>query len=381
MKHHRPGNRLVTQNFLASAGSFERQSSVNWESIRQLSVLIDLVCLCDQINVVGRQAYELVSSIKSPMKDVYRPLLNVVDIYEDGLVQSASSHMMAFLGESVSSEQNQILVQEILTPKSIERSYRSAPDEVDDFKYGEMWVRTLPPAADPVVALDKENDMHRSVTFFVRTFLYLAYSEANEIPFTLDEARASILPQFIDKEINLRRSILEKLKEVHDQSVLVGNIDVKRSLTPLASVVYSRAMTRNKIPEEVARLREELTSLRARLTEAEDALFYATHDKQASAFRKWTEVLDELERRYGKGEGYVACRGLLGFAEKAVEVALDPTKWNKLISLPIEILRRATARRPIVEIYELLPTMPGLKASQRDIDRLFGNVASPLLRS
>ena len=49
------GRRLTTQNFLISSSFYERDEKLGWDSINDLSTLIDLFCLYDDVAVLGRQ--------------------------------------------------------------------------------------------------------------------------------------------------------------------------------------------------------------------------------------------------------------------------------------------------------------------------------------
>jgi hypothetical protein len=73
-----------------------------------------------------------------------------------------------------------------------------------------------------------------------------------------------------------------------------ANIDVSRTVTPFSSIAFRRAGTRADIGKEILALREELKSVRSRLLEAEDALFFATQQTEANAQQRWNEVFDEL---------------------------------------------------------------------------------------
>jgi hypothetical protein len=322
--------------------------------------------------VVGRQTYSRFPDSGSELLNLLKSVIAVGEFSSsDG--KTAGSHLAAYVNDPAGFERYAGLINAILRPAPDNQYFGLESDVVDDFRTGVEWFRTLPDGADPLSLLSKEA-FHRQITFVIRTFLYLAYADENEIPFTLDEARAEVLEPVIVAERNLRSKLLEQLKKASDEPALLGNVDVLRNTTPLTAVVFSRASGRAGIAREIIDLREELLATRTRLCEAEDELFWATHDEGVRAFTKWNDVFAELRRRYGEAEGLVSCKGLLGFADKAAKIFLEPTKWPKLVGLPIEIVRRAIARRPIIEIHRLAEELPGSCGLQESIKRLFGEV-------
>jgi hypothetical protein len=56
------------------------------------------------------------------------------------------------------------------------------------------------------------------------------------------------------------------------------------------------------------------------------------------------------------------------------EAAVDQSRLLKLINLPIEIINRYLARRPLIEIHRLAWAVPGSQSRAEDIRRLFGDV-------
>src|SRR5262249_13884705 len=140
-------------------------------------------------------------------------------------------------------------------------------------------------------------------------------------------------------------------------------------------LVFQRASKRENIAQEIAKLRNELKDTRARIREAEDELFWASYDQEARASQKWNRVFAEIERRYGQGTGIVNCVDLVRFSDKQAEILLDPNKWPRLLTLPVEVMRRWFARRPVIELHRLAAQLPGSQGLQRSIARLFGEVA------
>jgi hypothetical protein len=65
MEEHHAGHRLITQNLLTAAACSETDTPMTWSMLEQLSILIDLVCLYDQVWIMGRQAYDMLSALQS----------------------------------------------------------------------------------------------------------------------------------------------------------------------------------------------------------------------------------------------------------------------------------------------------------------------------
>jgi hypothetical protein len=209
----------------------------------------------------------------------------------------------------------------------------------------------------------------------LRTFLYLAYADINRVPLTPDGTRARVLEPIVRSEKQLRQLLLAKIEEEFQRNYL-GNDEVRRNISPLASVVFDRAGSKpTNIPEEMLRLRRELTPLRDRLRDIEVSLEGASRETELGVVRKWERVFQEIEREYGAGTGLVSLEGALTFAEAAGKFAAkphNPSTWFKPLALPAETIRKMFARRPIIEIRRLqFPSTTKLHATAR---KLFGDL-------
>jgi hypothetical protein len=373
MEEHYAGHRLVTQNFITAAARCEEDAPMTWSMLEQLSVLIDLVCLYDQVNFVGQRAFNRVEDIPFGPYVVCPSAFNV-RVFNPGNIDSAASRLANYLRDPAGPERYTPLLYDILNLGNQDRSYNPDPGQIQELALGELWLRTLPDRSDPVGALRSDENVFRSVTFFLRTFLYLAFAEQSQIPFTPDSARGSFLPALVENERMLRRRIMTVLKESVEETAIIGDLHVVRATTPLATRVYAEAANRREIWTVAAQLREDLWSLRANIRAAEDDLFWAKQQEQARAAAKWEHVFGELKLRYGKGQGYVTADGLVGFAEKALDVVHDHSQWPKLGTVLVEPLKRMLTRRPIIELYKLVEDAPGTAQTERDIKRLFGAI-------
>jgi hypothetical protein len=182
MEEHHAGHRLITQNLLTAAACSETDTPMTWSMLEQLSILIDLVCLYDQVWIMGRQAYDMLSALQSGPHKTCRSAFQVGNFNGESVVESASGRLAAYFHDPAGPDRYMPLVRAVLSPGSITRSFRAVPDQLDDHREGELWLQTLPEGADAVTLLNDDEDAYRSVTFFLRTFLYLAYAEESQIP-------------------------------------------------------------------------------------------------------------------------------------------------------------------------------------------------------
>src|SRR5947209_5147976 len=103
-----PGQRLITQNLLASAALFESQERVNWATIEDLSALIDLFCLYDRAIVIGHKYDKPQFITQSDLFDLLKDFINFrppeEEIKIEALSRSASQHLATFLGDEEDSD-------------------------------------------------------------------------------------------------------------------------------------------------------------------------------------------------------------------------------------------------------------------------------------
>ncbi len=185
------GQRLITQNMIADAALFEISDNLTWNSIYELSKFIDVFCLYDRVTVLDRQSYSMLER-NTDFFDALKDIVEVREFSRDAdLLNTACAHFGTYLGEEEDPTRlRDRLIDAIFYPETVERSFAATPDSVHDLKLGDEWVRTLPKDADVVSELRKERDAYRGTTFLIRTFLYLAYSEVNRVPFTPDAVRS-----------------------------------------------------------------------------------------------------------------------------------------------------------------------------------------------
>lgn len=135
-----PGRRLITQNLFSSAAVFEREKHPTWLSIQDLSTLIDLFCLYDQVIVIGRGMRFPFRKLRSDLLDLLEnSQFVVVDDPEaedvENITKTAQMHLAAFLGESEVGRYEGLL-RYALSPHEARYGLRYIPDGVEAIHLG-----------------------------------------------------------------------------------------------------------------------------------------------------------------------------------------------------------------------------------------------------
>lgn len=367
--------RLVTQNLLVSAASYDFQGKMSWPAIQDLSVFIDAFCLYDEIVVLGRQAYSMLPN-RSDLIAAVGDVVRVDEPHADARVVSAAcGHLGAFLNERVDSDRYRPLIDSLSNAYSVYHAFATTPDGPDELQQGEEWLRTVPSEIDVLAALDQDEDFHRSITFLVRTFLYLAYADINQITLTPDSTRAKVLDPIARSERKLRQLLLEKIKDEFQKNSFADDVNIKRRITPLASIVFDRASKPQNIAREMVKLRYDLAPMRERLAKVESRLASGSRKDELAVAREWSRVFEEIEKVYGRGEGLLSLESTLAFAElagKFAEKPSSPETWAKMLALPVNVIRRMVSRLPAIEIHRM--QFPSSERLQRVVHKLFGDI-------
>ena len=123
----RSGRRLITQNLLAGAALHEdKRQQITWDTVHDLSVLIDLFCLYDRLEVMGRQAYSMLPKVNSDFHGALKGLLHVDDVRREEVLAAACGHLVAFLGENRSVTEFEPLFHRMQNPDSIRHLFGQA---------------------------------------------------------------------------------------------------------------------------------------------------------------------------------------------------------------------------------------------------------------
>lgn len=377
-----PGWRLVTQNLLISGAYLERGTEIDWGAIRDLSALINVYCLYDKMVVLGRGSTKGIGKLDSEILDL---------IQEDGLIQPAeideksaakvakvaSRHLRVFLDE----EREDIfepIARSALSADNAWYSLCAIPDGWDNIEAGRDWLKKYPSRKTLLEELERESHASRGTTFLVRSFLYLAYAIEKRLVLTPDSARALVLGEIAKKGTELRERVLLALQEGWKvRQSLLDDEEVENNTTPLAAVVFERAYPdRRRIVPEMRNLRDELAPFRNRLRPVEEKLLYGTGPKPTKAEEKWSGVIEEIGRAFGKEPYIVRTKAVLDLSTSAAKVIDEPKSYESLVSLlvkqPVEMLQRFLARRPAIELHDLIGSLPATEAVRLSAYRLFG---------
>ena len=392
------GRRLITQNMLAAAAQIESGKRVTWSDIRDFVALADLFCLYDRVEIIGRQAYSFYSAKKYLFLDIIDDEKFVeVKEFENAtnIVSAANAHLTNFLGINAKKRDFSDLIQDTLTPISIERvlkaeeSYRDGPDI---FEAGVRWLKKAQSTRNLVNALNKHPQHHRNVTFAVRTFLYTAYADVNELPFTPDLIRSSFLNKVIQSENKIwkkltvamqahgiRKDIANSLQRSFEKRSADSSFGIARKVSPLAAIAFDRAKKdRREVFPQLLRLRSELKKVRARIRELELTILYGIGRSEVRARQKWQRAIQEIEAEFGPGKGSVRFDSAPAFGE-AISDAIDhpesPASWvlgfGQIAARPIAKFAR---RRAVFQLIRMSKAMPNSGQLRKSMDSLFQKV-------
>jgi hypothetical protein len=171
------------------------------------------------LTVLERQAYSLLPRANSDFFGALQDAVQVLD-FDGGekIAGAAAGHLAAFLDDKAGEDRFQPLFEMIVSPASVKRAFRPDPDTATDLRTGAEWLQTLPEGTEIVAELEREEGVHRGVTFLARTFLYVAYADARGVALTPDATRTPVLEQVVRAERNLRRRLIEKLGDAFSKT-------------------------------------------------------------------------------------------------------------------------------------------------------------------
>ena len=80
-----------------------------------------------------------------------------------------------------------------------------------------------------------------ALTFVMRTFLYLAYADAERLNLTLDSNRQPISSRLLEGEAEFRSRVLARLGKAYRSTPGAADLKSRRRLSPFAAIVFQRA--------------------------------------------------------------------------------------------------------------------------------------------
>jgi hypothetical protein len=390
--HSRSVQRIITQNLVLSAITAERSTGpVSMAAIEDLSALINVVVLYDELYVLGR-ADELHFSASSDLVDFLADerIIRAESFdpsTEEQVATAAGKHLLHFLGSNdiEDTRDYKALLRYFLSPGSTAACYQSMahrPDGQDDIRLGELWFQSAPAKVDLLAELRRQEAGAESLgaTFFSRTFLYLGYSNLRSMPLMVDSARSGLVRTVLEEEdLFYRTRVLAALQDSFEQHPREGERKLRHVVSPFAAIVFERANgDRSRIVKEVQELRRDLAGVRRDLGTLEFDSHWGQGQEKDDAERKIEGVLEEIKRSYGPHPGRFTLKAGLSFVEEVGKTAAQPSNpaaWVRLLSTPLEALRQVKARRTVAAIHELKGDLPGPFSLRADIEDLFGFIA------
>jgi hypothetical protein len=184
------------------------------------------------------------------------------------------------------------------------------------------------------------------------------------------------LDRLLKEEMSFRAQLLASLEHVWEREGVFGDSDLQRSVSPLAAVVLERAYpSREQIVPMLKELRTELTGTREQLWQDENIALWGTHLEARKAEKRWKTAFDEIERRFGKGEGLLDLRRAANCGETLGKVADKPTSYaawaQALLTLPLEAAQRMLSRLPVIEVHRAMKDLPAPNRLRSAVNRLF----------
>ncbi len=384
------GTKLTTQNLLTSAAVYETRHPSDWSSIQDLCVLINIFCLYDNVLVLGREASPHVL-LRQNRSSIYEVLDDQKFVQVDAVVDkemakkvssAARSHLRSVLPAEADINKYDNLLSQALRADEVAFGLTRKPDRGEDYLTIREWEKRPPSDRAFLAKLENGHNAQRSMTFMARTFLYVGYMNVRRLAFVPDTTRVPLVDMISKREDDLRGSLLKVLQKSNKEQPQTQPDEIWDTITPLAAIVLNGARTRDGIARQMADLRYEMTDLRARLRQLEEAtLGNETRTEEKAALRKWHEINKEISRSFGEGGSLLTRKNVFDFGAPALKTGLDPANpanWLKLMAaLPFEALGRLINRRPEVELIRLKNDIPGTGSIKKNIKRLFGDVIKP----
>jgi|ERR1041385_1079612 hypothetical protein len=364
--------RLVTQNLLVSAAAAtEPDREVTEENVEDLAAVISLSCLYDQLVLVGPQH----------LLDFNQPLLtflrNTVVATEspsthdwEKAVKTAERYAGAFLGIGRLRNADQMF----------ERMYHMSrrygldntemrEDGPDDIELGKRLLSDVRSVED-VQKFVGEYSSWIMISYVLRTFLYIAFSDRLGMPIAVDAARQPLVAQIADdSQRRVREIILETMADGARSDTSLRR-PVRRIASPFAAIVFNESKDREGVIRRLQTLREENLEFRLKLRPLEGKLDNARGIEREQAEAHLTAAIESLAYRYSvKTTQDLAIRRIVALAKPAANlIALKP--GDALEAAAAKLLSK-DAETTLAELHKLQRNLPASAEQDADIRRLF----------
>lgn len=302
------------------------------------------------------------------------------------LVRLAIKHMQALTGGP--DDGGVLPALKTVPPEEIARLLQDVNDNPEKLHAGRDWFDALSGQewlsaarwSEGELVPDDPSRIHPA-TYVTRTFLYMAYAQLKDLPLMTEVARMPLVQKGTDSEKALAERLRKELEAAGHAAPARRFPELRRSLSPLAAIVFERAARNpSNLPNQMARLRDELAPLRKRLREAEYEIRYGDLDSADITAKRWEKVFTEMRRTYGGDPKVVSFDGLMDFGVAGADVVDNPasaTSWiGAIVGMPVSIMRRLLARRPLLEIHRLRKELRGDGRLKDVVQQLFPHVGS-----
>lgn len=404
-----PGVVLTTWNLLNSAALLEdpEREHIPLSSVQDLAALIDMYCLYDEAAVVGRGIGSVTEhrALHHALREAN--FLRIVDGFSEPVVSTWVKHLALFMGKSLDALANTANRQARRSPwyaalfnhvsetpyvdryscdKYTKRLFRGAMEQAiidlggpPDFVDTDDPRLATPEARRVLVAelLFESGQWSRTDTFVLRSFLYLAHADVENVPFIPDFNRQHIIESATVRAAEYRATLARQLQIAMTEAVATSVPDgqVFRRLPPLSTVVFERARSREGIISQMVSLREELAPLRQQLARLEDDIYHGSADQAKDADSRWQRAVEEVSDNFGLRPRLWSWRGAAKFAEQLGGTVDKPTSyasWTKaLAALPVDVISRLVRRRTVVGLHRLSREIPAAGTLRETLERLF----------
>jgi hypothetical protein len=244
----------------------------------------------------------------------------------------------------------------------------------------------VPDAIEQVHGLIKNGQqaVYRGTYFLVRTFLYYAYSDQLEMPFTPDTTRGPLLLDVLAREGLLREQILSALRSSYENFPVYGERKLRKKIPPFAAYVFTQASSREgsalvkrkSIVREMQTLRHQIAPVRNALRSTEEgALRASSRDELITAEKKWLDAIGSIKREFGYSPDIVTVKRGLGFGNNVLSALVspwNPAAWASLLTgAGFDVAQDVMSRGPVIAIHKLRSQLPAPAELREALNKLF----------
>lgn len=364
--------RLVTQNLLVSAAAAtERDRDLSEENVEDLATVIALSCLYDRLILVGPQH---LLDFNHPLLEYLRSNVVVTQAPSDHDWKKALARAERYAGEFLGVGILRNAAELFDRMYHMSRRYgldnsdlqEDGPEDIYVAKQLLKDVRT----AEELRKFVSDHEQWIVISYVLRTFLYIAFSDRLGVPIAVDTARQPLIVEVAeDSQRRLREAIILTVADGirTDQSI---RRPVRKVASPFASIVFNESKDRAAIVDRLKTLRDEHLQFRLDLRPLEEKLYATRGSEREQAEARLAAALEALARRYSvKTAQDLAIRRIVAAAKPAANLlGLQP---GDALDAAATKLMAKDAEMTLAELHSLQRKMPSSAEQDADIRRLF----------